>query len=129
MSEFAVFSSSSAGRSAREKLTGDRVVEIRFNSATFMVSPHPERGNAVAVSMQGSSMAIPVATILVEDYELSETTWETPFSGRPPEWQGVLLDLVAQHADVVITLVGVVHDEGSQSTATLGWEVPYSPDA
>ena len=108
MSESAVFSSSSAGRSAYEKMTGDLVVEIWFNSAVYMVSPHSERGNALVLTMQGHSMAIQVATVLLQDGEITETIWETPFSGRPPEWQGALLDLVGQHGYPVATHVGSV---------------------
>ena len=108
MSESAVFSSSSPGRSAYEKLTGDLVVEIRFNSSTFMISPHPERGSALALTMQGTSMAIQVATVLLRNGEITEAIWETPFSGRPPEWQGALLDLVGQHGYPVATHVGSV---------------------
>ena len=79
------------------KATGEMVVEIWFNSATYMVSPHPDRGNALALTMQGHSMAIQVATVIIDELEIDEAIWETPFSGRPPEWQGALLDLVKQH--------------------------------
>lgn len=97
MSEATVFSTIS-GDSVKGKVTGPEVVEVCFNSATYMVSPHPERGNALALTMQGQSMAIHVATLLVKGGSVSEAIWEVPFSGRPPEWQDALLDLVSANA-------------------------------
>lgn len=90
--------------SGRGKPTGNQVAEFIFNSSTFMVSPHPEHGSAVKVTMQGQSMAIEVATVVFTSVnEISEITWETPFSGRPPEWQEALVRLVIDYSFPVLS--------------------------
>ncbi|QSB05947.1 hypothetical protein [Natronoglycomyces albus] len=84
------------------KTTSDAVVEFVFNFDTYMISPHPKRGAALALTMQGRSMPIRVATILIQRGRIHTIEWETPFSGYPPEWQTTIGDLVTQHCDPVM---------------------------
>ncbi|QSB05190.1 hypothetical protein [Natronoglycomyces albus] len=53
----------SSTASDRVKATGGQVVEFVFGSGRYMVSPHPERGSALALNLQGQSLVIPVAMI------------------------------------------------------------------
>ncbi|QSB05098.1 hypothetical protein [Natronoglycomyces albus] len=88
------------------KTTPDSVVEFRYNSEVFTVSPHPERGSALALRMRGQCMAIRVATILFARGRITGVEWETPFSGRPTEWQEALLAQAVANADPALREVG-----------------------
>ncbi|QSB05484.1 hypothetical protein [Natronoglycomyces albus] len=79
------------------KTTGDQVVEFTFGSGRYMVSPHPERGSALALNLQGQSLVIPVATIAVMRGRFTEVVWETPFLARSPEWKDAILNQVSQN--------------------------------
>lgn len=93
-----VFTTSSPDRPSRGKTTGDQVVEFKFDASTYMISPHPEHGGAIKVTMQGQCLAIDVATVSFKSFnEISDITWETPFSGRNDEWKQALLSLVINH--------------------------------
>ncbi|QSB05433.1 hypothetical protein [Natronoglycomyces albus] len=83
--------------SHRVKTTGAQVVEFSFASGRYMVSPHPERGSALALNLQGQSLVIPVATIALVRGQLGEVTWETPFLARSPEWKDAILNQVSQN--------------------------------
>lgn len=93
MNDPSVFSSASTSQE-QPKATGDEVVEFIFNSATYMISPHPEECSALALTLQGVSMVIPVATVPFVDGTPGDITWETPFSGYPPECLDALTALV-----------------------------------
>ncbi|QSB05128.1 hypothetical protein [Natronoglycomyces albus] len=79
------------------KTTGNQVVEFAFGPGRYMVSPHPERGSALALNLQGQSLVIPVATIALVRGQLGEVTWETPFLARSPEWKDAILNQVSQN--------------------------------
>lgn len=81
------------------KPTSDRVVEFSFRSDTYMVSPHSDRGSALALNLQGQSMVIPVATLIINGYQITDVEWETPFSGRSTVWQKALLATASMHSD------------------------------
>lgn len=93
MNDSSVFSTASTSPD-QPKTTGDEVVEFIFNSSTYMVSAHPERGSTLALTLQGLSMVIPVAAIPFVDGTPGDITWETPFSGYPPECLDALIALV-----------------------------------
>ncbi|QSB06752.1 hypothetical protein [Natronoglycomyces albus] len=82
-----------------EKTTSDAVVEFVYNFDTYMVSPHPERGSALALTMQGHSMPIRVATILIQRGRILGIEWETPFSGYPSQWHDAIGELVTENCD------------------------------
>ncbi|QSB03949.1 hypothetical protein [Natronoglycomyces albus] len=88
------------------KPTSDSVVEFVFKSDTYMVSPHAARGSALALNLQGQCMVIPVATILVSRGFITDTDWETPFSGRSREWQDALLAAAEANFDSALKGVG-----------------------
>ncbi|QSB05501.1 hypothetical protein [Natronoglycomyces albus] len=79
------------------KTTSDHVVEFRFGPGRYMVSPHPERGSAFSLNLQGQSLVIPVATIRVSGGRFTEVDWETPFLARSPEWKDAILNQVSQN--------------------------------
>ena len=90
---------------ATPKPTGPQVVDFRFNSATYMVSQHPEHGSALSLRVQGRVQPIAVGTVLVRDSKIDSVEWETPYSGYPPEWHGVMRELVRSHATALIAEV------------------------
>ena len=90
---------------SRPKPTGPQVSEFTFNRDTYMVSPDADHGAALRLTMQGQTMPISVARLLIQDHKISSVEWETPFSGHSPEKQNVLVDLVRANAAALIAEV------------------------
>lgn len=93
-----------ASQTSAVKTTGDQVQEFALGTMKYMVSPHPEHGQAVKVSMQGQCLCVSVATVVVtapgahtDNVAVAKVEWETPFSAHPENWQNELLDRVLDH--------------------------------
>ncbi|QSB05260.1 hypothetical protein [Natronoglycomyces albus] len=85
------------------KTTGAQVVEFGFDSGVYMVSPHPDKGAALALSLQGVSLVIPVATISLARGRIADIAWESPFTARTEQWREALLDrVIAESAEAIL---------------------------
>ncbi|QSB05582.1 hypothetical protein [Natronoglycomyces albus] len=88
---------------ASTKTTGAQVVEFSFDSSVYMVSPHPDKGAALALSLQGVSLVIPVATISLARGRIADIAWESPFAARTEQWREALLDrVITESAEAIL---------------------------
>ncbi|QSB05757.1 hypothetical protein [Natronoglycomyces albus] len=87
------------------KTTPESVVEFDYASDTYMVSPDPDHGGALRLTMRGQTMPIAVATLLLRRGTILASQWETPFCGRPNTWREAILSQVRTHAAALLAQV------------------------
>lgn len=84
------------------KPTGPQVAHFILNSATYMVSTSGDHDSALNVTLQGRTIAIPVACLVIQRGAIISAQWEAPYSGYLPEWQRKLIELVSESASHLI---------------------------